>query len=111
MENETNNSANNITAQGGFNTGRRYTRNGQRIYWTQFADGWVYFDDRDRMVDGWIKRDLGLMSLRATPSARWIVSCYDAGEYQPNCPDDIGRTYRPDLQAPADFEYGAALNI
>lgn len=35
-----------------FNTGRLYTRNGQRITATLHADGIVTFYDHDRMIDG-----------------------------------------------------------
>jgi hypothetical protein len=35
-----------------FNTGRRYTANGQRITATLHDDGVVTFFDHDRMVDG-----------------------------------------------------------
>lgn len=100
-----------ITATGGFNTGRLYTRNGQRIFWVQHDNGWLYFDDRDRMVDGWLKRDPNMLALNAEPSPKWLVNCYDAGKYEPDCPDDPGRKYHPDLQAPPDFDYGEPLNI
>ena len=106
-----------IIATGGFNTGRQYTAEGQRIFWAQRADGWVYFKDADRMIDGWIDRDLwgaaadtlSAADLLAHPvSPKWLMSRYDNYKY----------TYKPhgdtadrNVPVPADIDYGTALRI
>lgn len=106
-----------IIATGGFNTGRTYTAEGQRIFWAQRADGWVYFKDADRMIDGWIARDLwgaaadtlSAADLLAHPvSPQWLMNRYDNHKY----------TYKPhgdtadrNVPVPADIDYGTALRI
>lgn len=94
--------ASDIIATGGFNTGRLYSREGQRIYWAQRADGRVYFSDRDRMIDGVIDRDYRYPADHAV-TPRWIMQFYDKHQY--NYP--TGK--RPSV--PDDFDYGAALRI
>jgi hypothetical protein len=108
-----------IIATGGFNTGRKYTAEGQRIFWAQRADGWVYFKDADRMIDGWvyfndadrmlsawIKRD-GTLPASHPISPERLMKRYDAGAYE----------YKPEgghparIEIPADFDYGTALRI
>ena len=88
-----------IIATGGFNTGRQYTAEGQRIFWAKRADGWVYFNDTDRMISGWIDG--------ADTTPRAIVMHYDLYDYH----------YKPEgghparINIPADTDYGAALRI
>lgn len=98
-----------ITATGGFNTGRLYTSNGQRIFWVQLDDGWLYFHDIDRMVDGWLKRDEKMKAMPPLPS--WIVRKYDRYEVERQHPDASFTHLDPALQPPADFDYGEPLNI
>ena len=106
-----------IIATGGFNTGRQYTAEGQRIFWAQRADGWVYFKDADRMIDGWIDRDLWGAAADTIPAAvllahpvapQWLMNRYDNHKY----------TYKPhgdtadrNVPVPADIDYGTALRI
>lgn len=57
-----------------FNTGRKYTANGQRIVATLHDDGFVTFFDHDRMVDGEFR--LGVhCSFDQTEVMHW----YDSG--------------------------------
>ena len=93
---------NEIIATGGFNTGRLYSREGQRIYWAQRADGYVYFNDIDRMIDGWISRDY-LLPIDHDVKPQWIMQFYDDRRY--NYPTS------PTPSVPADFDFGAALRI
>ena len=106
-----------IIAAGGFNTGRLYTAAGQRIFWAQRADGWVYFKDTDRMIDGWIDRDLwgaaadtlSAADLLAHPvSPKWLMNRYDNHKYTYK---PYGDTADRNPQAPADLDYGSALRI
>ena len=101
-------------ATGGFNTGRLYTAAGQRIWWAQRADGWVYFKDIDRMIDGWLHRSdpvpgggTGLRTGGSPGFARWLMRGYDNHEHRFSHP---GQTER-NPSAPADFDLGAALRI
>jgi hypothetical protein len=98
---------NDIIATGGFNTGRLYTREGQRIYWAQRADGWLFFNDIDRMVSGWVKRDGALWQSGRPPVPTWLLAQYDAGNYEFYAPNQNERN----PSAPADFDFGAALRI
>lgn len=95
-------------AQGGFNTGRLYTVHGQRIFWAQRADGWLFFKDLDRMLSGWLKRDGSVpYNWPATPA--WIMRQYDGGTYE--CWAPPGETTARNPTPPADFDYGPALRI
>ena len=105
-----------IIATGGFNTGRLYSANGQRIFWAQRADGWVYFRDLDRMIDGWLHRSdpvpgggtgLGGNANCSPGFARWLMRGYDGHEYRFSAP---GQTER-NPSVPADFDFGTALRI
>lgn len=98
-----------IVASGGFNTGRLYTRHGQRIYWHQCADGWLYFRDVDRMVDGWLKRQSHDLAEPIRP--RWLVDAYDRGMFAPSVPGDHRRQYLPEFGEPDGLDYGDALRI
>ena len=96
-----------IIATGGFNTGRTYTAEGQRIFWAQRADGWVYFNDADRMISGWTHRDVTPVELGAPVLAGWLMRRYDLNNY----------SYKPEgghperIEIPANFDYGTALCI
>jgi len=96
-----------VVATGGFNTGRLYTANGQRIWWSQRGDGWLYFVDRDRMVSGWIDRNPALVVVGRPVRPDWVMLRYDGGQYRFYAP---GQT-EPNPTPPADFDYGAPLNI
>jgi hypothetical protein len=96
-----------IIATGGFNTGRLYTQNGQRIFWAQRADGWLFFNDIDRMVSGWIKRDGALWQVGRAPVPTWVLKQYDAGDYEFYAPNQTERN----PSVPADFDFGTALRI
>jgi hypothetical protein len=112
----TTNTNTDIIATGGFNTGRKYTAAGQRIFWAQRADGWLYFKDADRMIDGWMTRDLWGAAADTIPAAelarpvspQWLMNRYDNHKYtyQP-----YGDTAERNPQAPADLDYGSALRI
>lgn len=69
-----------IASQGEFNTGRKYTAEGQRIVWAQFNDGAVYFRDRSRLIDGWMHTNF------ATVDAPEILAMYDANSYSMMAP-------------------------
>jgi hypothetical protein len=84
-----------IAAQGGFNTGRMYRAEGQRIYWAQRPDGWLFFNDIDRMISGWIDMDDG-------PDILEILRKYDAGEYVFSFPGQNERN----PSVPDDFDFG-----
>jgi len=57
-----------------FNTGRKYTSQGQRITATLHDDGVVTFWDHDRMIDGEFT-----LGLHCQFDAREVLHCYDAG--------------------------------
>ena len=96
-----------IITTGGFNTGRKYTAEGQRIFWAQRADGWIYFNDADRMISGWIdgRYDGG----NITP--RWLMRRYDACDYNYFAPTLRNGERAPNPKAPADIDYGSDLRI
>ena len=96
-----------IIATGGFNTGRLYTAAGQRIFWAQRADGWVYFKDTDRMIDGWVDRRYDGTDV----SPRWLMGRYDARDYNYFAPTLRNGERAPNPKAPADIDYGSALRI
>ena len=100
-----------IVASGGFNSGRLYSRLGQRIWWVQCEDGWLYFKDVDRMIDGWIKREAPPAQLAKPVLPGWLMNKYDHRVYVDYLVDDYGRQYRPEFQRPADFDFGPALRI
>jgi hypothetical protein len=97
----------NFIATGGFNTGRQYTDKGQRIFWAQRADGWLFFNDRDRMVSGWVERTgpMAAAGLPVTPT--WLMRKYDEGKFEFYAPNQTERN----PSAPDDLDYGAALRI
>lgn len=94
-------------AQGGFNSGRLYRAEGQRIFWAQRADGWIYFNDIDRMIAGWIKRD-GSLPIERPVSPNWLIAKYDAGKYE--FYPEGGLQERPPL-VPEGFDFGPSLRI
>jgi hypothetical protein len=96
-----------IIATGGFNTGRKYTADGQRIFWAQRADGWVYFNDADRMISGWVDGRYAGENV----SPRWLMSRYDAREYNYFAPTLRNGERAPNPKVPANFDYGADLRI
>jgi hypothetical protein len=96
-----------IVATGGFNTGRLYTDKGQRIFWAQRADGWLFFNDRDRMVSGWVERTGPMVAAGVPVVPAWLMGKYDEGKFQFYAPNQTERN----PSAPVDFDYGAALHI
>lgn len=68
------------TAQGQFNTGRRYTAEGQRIVWAQFNDGAVYFRDRSRLIDGWMQTSFAVVDEQE------VLAMYDSNSYELGAP-------------------------
>lgn len=96
-----------IIATGGFNTGRLYTDMGQRIYWAQRADGWLFFNDIDRMVQGWVKRASAYVNAGRPVIPTWLLRKYDEGDYQFYAPNQTERN----PSVPADFDFGPALRI
>ncbi len=90
-------------AQGGFNTGRLYRAEGQRIFWAQRADGWVYFNDIDRMISGWLEP---LLIGQIFP--RDVMREYDAGKYE-FYPDPMPEGRPPSV--PDGFDFGPMLRI
>lgn len=90
-----------IIATGGFNTGRLYSAAGQRIFWAQLADGWVYVNDTDRMINGWVCLD------GAALSPAWIMRQYDSNKLEYFHPDHS----LPRPRVPAGFDYGASIRI
>lgn len=103
-----------IIATGGFNTGRLYTQHGQRIWWAQRADGWLFFKDVDRMLSGWLKREGtpgGLVDPiiieRVLP--RWIMRQYDGGQYEAWAPPGEVTANNPTMPEGVDFGPGLRL--
>ena len=96
-----------IVATGGFNTGRLYGREGQRIYWAQRADGWLFFNDIDRMISGWVERTGPLVANGYPPAPKWLLSKYDAGQFAFYAPNQTERN----PSVPAGFDFGQPLNI
>lgn len=97
-----------VMLEGAFNTGRLYTRDGQRIYWWQFEDCTLYFRDVSRMVDGYTGTMPWLDRARASP-ARLIMAAYDSGQHQ-RWRDD-GLEPHKTLEIPEDAEWGPPLNL
>lgn len=103
-----------FVATGGFNTGRLYRAEGQRVFWAQRADGWIYFNDIDRMINGWFFADDMATPLPFGPRsdplgfARWLMKKYDGGSYEwaPR-----GETTASNPQTDYDLDYGAALRL
>jgi hypothetical protein len=91
----------NIVAEGGFNSGRMYRAEGQRIYWALREDGWLFFNDIDRMIYGWI--DMGNANAEyPEPDILEIMRKYDNSDYRFSFPGQDARN--PDV--PDDFDYG-----
>ena len=73
-----------------FNTGRKYTAEGQIITATLYSDGAVTFMDHSRMIDGeFSNQDSGLLSLPEYRLGGWelhlrgaVVSAYDKGKHE-----------------------------
>ena len=89
-----------IAARGGFNSGRMYSGEGQRIYWALRSDGWLFFSDIDRMIDGWIV-------IAGDPSPFKIMWEYDAGRYEYLFPGQSERN----PSVPEGFDFGAKLRL
>lgn len=87
-----------IIKQGGFNTGRLYSTNGQRIYWWADDDGVVAFYDLDRMICGMLHSP----ELPELVKPAWVLREYDTGRYSMACPPG---------KVPADFDFGPALRL
>jgi hypothetical protein len=67
---------------GAFNTGRLYGPKGQRIWYFQREDGWLFFKDCDRLISGWIDNS-GPEPQEPTPMM--IMVHYDThAYYQPS---------------------------
>ena len=97
-----------IIATGGFNTGRLYTTHGQRIWWAQRADGWLFFRDVDRMLSGWLLRD-GSLPIDRPASPAWIMRKYDGGSYE--CWAPPGEMTDGNPAMPDGFDFGPALRL
>jgi len=95
-----------VLLSGGFNSGRLYSSSGQRIWWAQFSDGWLYFNDCDRMISGWIHREAPAEILKSPILPGWLMQKYDAHAYQIHCPDG----HQP-LRVPSDFDFGKNLRV
>ena len=87
-----------IIKQGGFNTGRLYGTQGQRVYWWANDDGEVTFYDLDRMIVGLLHKP----ELPELVKPKWVMQEYDAGRYHMAC--------QPGW-VPADFDFGDALRL
>lgn len=74
-----------------FNTGRKYTAEGQVITATLYSNGVVTFYDASRMIHGQFSNQAsGLLSLPEYRLGEWelalrgaVVSAYDKGDYEP----------------------------
>lgn len=97
-------------ARGGFNTGRLYARDGQKIFWWQFNDKSVYFRDVSRMVDGYID-PIGywLDEIDDAAIAHVLMHRYDNGLHK-RWRDDGAEPHKI-LEVPDDFDFGAAMRI
>ena len=96
-----------IIATGGFNTGRLYSAKGQRIFWAEHSDGWVYIYDLDRMIDGWAQHTGRFFWDGEALNPAWVMRQYDGGKLEYSHPNYS--TPRPSV--PADFDFGPALRI
>jgi hypothetical protein len=93
---------------GGFNTGRLYGHEGQRIFWGARADGWVYFKDCDRLIYGWMHRETpGDHAAPVLPA--WLLGRYDRCDYllAPGSEADAALPAR----IPDCFDFGPALRL
>jgi len=87
-----------IIAEGGFNTGRMYSANGQEVYWWCDDDAVITFYDRSRMI-------IGVLHAHEYPqyiTPKLIMFEYDAGNYNMAC--------QP-ARIPEDFDFGPKLRI
>lgn len=99
-----------IVSSGGFNTGRLYSKPGQRIWWAQRSDGWLYFFDQDRLINGWIDRRGTPSPMLAKPVLEgWLMTKYDQGAYL--MPGDRETPGMTGPTPPADLDYGPPLGI
>lgn len=99
-----------IIAEGGFNTGRLYTRHGQRVYWWWIegaAGDVIYFYDVDRMCDAYIKPRPGMERGQVPPG--WLMACYDGGSFDRFDESRFDQGARERI--PDDFDFGPALKI
>lgn len=98
-----------VIAEGGFNTGRLYTAEGQRIYWWQLEDGWLLFKDISRMTHGWIQRGGPLFDAGRNPSPNWLMTTYDRGQFETWVPEHSEFFYA--ARVPDGFDFGPGLRI
>lgn len=105
-----------IVAQGGFNTGRLYTPEGQLIFWTVYSDRWVVMRDRSRMTECWFINEIALDPVTRVVDPKFAMAIYDSAMVDNE--RQIWFHYGPDERrndsanrAPKDFDYGPALNI
>jgi len=89
-----------IIAQGGFNSGRMYRAEGQRIFWALRPDGWLFFNDIDREVFGWIDMD-NMREGYPDLDVYELMNKYDSGEYRGNYPGQSERN--PSVPDGVDF--------
>lgn len=94
-----------VLVSGGFNTGRPYSDQGQRIWWMQREDGWLHFIDRDRGISGWILRFGPRAVLEEDILPAWLMRKYDHGFYR------LEHPFEPDadIPVPDDVDYGPMI--
>lgn len=97
-----------VIVQGGFNTGRLYSDDGQKIYYWQFDDGILYFRDLSRGIDGFLRVDEVQRHFPVIPG--WLMRQYDNNQHA-IWPDDVQRYGHRKLAVPAGYDFGPLLRI
>lgn len=96
-----------VVSEGGFNSGRLYRADGQKVYYWQLDDGWLLFKDVSRMVHGWIKRDGPADVLAAPVVESWLMRKYDRYEFE----NWIEGKSDSKFEVPAGYDFGPILKI
>jgi hypothetical protein len=98
-----------IIASGGFNTGRLYTAQGQRVTFWKTDNGWLIFRDRSRMVGGFYPDPAA-----GVPTPGDIMHRYDTGAFQHWRPAELPAAFdwmSRELVDPEGVDMETALRI
>ena len=104
-----------VIAQGGFNTGRLYRQDGQKIYWWLMEvsedEHQIFFKDVSRMTSGYIETLVpGLFERGGATMPPYLMRRYDRGQLE--CwHKDLRCEFDPEFRVPEGYDFGPKLNI